>query len=140
MSNFFQMKYAIVYVSSATPPPLGKEEIRELFHKAKQSNKLEEINGFLLFSEGNFFQVIVGDEEKIKELFSKIKSDPRHEGLLKISEALVENNSENGSEKGFTTANLENDNNNSGFLLHQIELLDLKHQKTVKNILRSFLT
>lgn len=118
---------------------MEKKQIRELLDKAKQSNKLEDINGFLLFSEGNFFQVIMGEKEKIKELFNKIKVDPRHEGLLKISEAPVEKISERNFEKGFTSANLENDDTDSEFLLHQIELLDSKHQKAVENILRSFL-
>ncbi|MBQ0737313.1 BLUF domain-containing protein [Mesonia mobilis] len=44
------------------------------------------MKGLLLFSYGNFFQVIEGETAKVNNLWQKIKKDDRHKSIIKIFE------------------------------------------------------
>jgi hypothetical protein len=38
----------------------------------------------LLYKDGNFLQVLEGEEETVRNLYTKIGGDPRHHGLLTL--------------------------------------------------------
>jgi hypothetical protein len=44
----------------------------------------------LIHSDGNFFQIIEGEKQKVKKLFNKIKQDPRHYNLIKLLDKSIE--------------------------------------------------
>jgi len=75
--------YQLVYVSSATKP-FSSNELRELLAVAEAANAIAGITGALLYSEGNFIQVLEGPEEAVKETYERICGDPRHRGILKL--------------------------------------------------------
>jgi len=56
------MRYAISYVSTATKD-LKQNEIEKILYSSEKQNNIDNITGLLLFSEGNFFQVIEGKKE-----------------------------------------------------------------------------
>lgn len=82
------MRYIISYVSNAAPN-LKPEEISNLLEKTFKYNTSQDITGFLLYSENNFFQLMEGDEKKIKELYSRIENDARHTNIIKFIEKPV---------------------------------------------------
>lgn len=77
------MRHAVCYVSNVDPK-MGMQEIQDLLSFCEEKNRERDIKGVLLFSEGNFFQVLEGKKEVIKELWKKIEKDPRHNGIIQI--------------------------------------------------------
>lgn len=75
--------YTICYTSKANPE-LSKLEIEELFKFSLEQNTECNVSGILLHSIGNFFQVLEGNEQYLKSLFEKIKSDSRHSEIFTI--------------------------------------------------------
>ena len=77
------MRHAICYVSSANSD-LSQQQIKVLFNFCKEQNEQKDIKGILLYSEGNFFQIMEGEKDTVLAVFKKIEQDPRHYGLIKI--------------------------------------------------------
>lgn len=75
--------YTITYVSSASPK-LEEQDIYDLFDFVKQFNNANRITGILIYSEGNFFQVLEGEEKQVRELYDKIEKDSRHYDLIQL--------------------------------------------------------
>jgi hypothetical protein len=128
------MRFAISYVSTANRD-LNHDEVTELLDLTELRNNEEGVNGLLIYSGGNFFEVIVGEETKIKELFENIKEDPRHRNIMivfekKISKQLFDDNKAN-----FISENTKHRQMKVGNFLHYIQDLDDSTQKAVKNIL-----
>ena len=82
------MRYAISYVSSVNDQ-LSEKEIQEVLDFSKNWNNEHNITGILLFSEGNFFQVLEGEKALLKELFPRIVADERHHNIITIFEKEV---------------------------------------------------
>ena len=82
------MRYAVSYVSTCAPN-LSKVDISELFEQTTQFNNHENITGFLIYSNDNFFQFIEGEKEDITKLYSRIENDIRHQNLIKFIEKPV---------------------------------------------------
>jgi hypothetical protein len=73
--------YSLVYVSSATAP-MPKDELLELLSKAREHNSSKDITGLLLYKDGNFMQMLEGDEQAVTSLYQRIELDPRHRGAI----------------------------------------------------------
>ena len=78
----------LVYLSSATAVP-GEAELAELVARARTHNAAHGLTGMLLYAEGNFLQVLEGDEREVDELFSRIRRDPRHQHIVCLERATV---------------------------------------------------
>ena len=77
------MKSVICYVSTANKE-LSKSDISLLFKTVRQKNDILGVTGILMFSEGNFFQIMEGEHHTINDIFKNIKVDPRHYNVIKI--------------------------------------------------------
>jgi hypothetical protein len=77
------MRHAICYVSNADKN-LSTTEINELLSFCEENNSKNNIKGILLYSEGNFFQVIEGEKEKVVSLWNRIQKDQRHYGIISV--------------------------------------------------------
>jgi hypothetical protein len=73
--------YRMVYVSSATEL-FSDTQLKSLLSKSRQSNTAHGITGMLLYKDGNFMQCLEGPKDLVLNLDAKIKSDPRHRGML----------------------------------------------------------
>ena len=62
------MNYAISYVSTAAEG-ISKEDIQDLLELSSRKNNDHNITGILLYSNGNFFQVLEGEKLLINSLF-----------------------------------------------------------------------
>jgi hypothetical protein len=75
------MFYHVVYVSSASQP-FSKTALLELLEKARNKNTALGLTGMLLFKDGNFMQVLEGEQETVDNLIKTIESDPRHKDFI----------------------------------------------------------
>lgn len=77
--------YYIIYLSTATNL-LSDAELKEILLKSNGNNQKLQVTGMLLYSEGNIIQVIEGELQIIKALYTRIASDSRHRGIILLSE------------------------------------------------------
>jgi hypothetical protein len=77
------MLIQLIYVSSAVRL-LSEEELLELLAQAREVNHHRNITGMLLYGEGNFLQVLEGEEVDVDAVYAAIQQDPRHHHLLLI--------------------------------------------------------
>jgi hypothetical protein len=73
--------FFMVYTSSAVTP-FTRSELTDLLEKSRVNNAALDISGMLLYKDGNFMQVLEGDEVAVRTLYDKVARDPRHRGLL----------------------------------------------------------
>ena len=132
------MRIIIFYVSnvSSTLTPM---KIQELLSKSQKKNGQKGINGILLFSGGNFYQVLDGPTDIIKQLWEKIKEDDRHHSIIKIFE-------ERASHPSFETYLCDYISENDVFqyenikeLFDQLKFLDEKLRNATEEVLKQFL-
>lgn len=81
--------FYLVYVSSATRPFSG-EDLRALLETCRKNNAGLGITGMLLYKDGNFMQVLEGDEEAVRGLYARIAADPRHGGEMILQQGFTE--------------------------------------------------
>ncbi|MBU3621849.1 BLUF domain-containing protein [Polynucleobacter sp. CS-Odin-A6] len=77
--------YQLIYVSSSTETFTREKFLDLAFVMSSQNTKIG-ITGMLVFKDGNFMEVLEGEESAVKELFSKIHVDPRHTLVSVIQE------------------------------------------------------
>ncbi len=67
----------LVYVSSARRP-FSPDELVALLKQSRASNERLGVTGLLLYKDGNFLQVLEGEDEAVHGLIRRIGADPRH--------------------------------------------------------------
>ena len=75
------MRYAICYLSTEIKN-LDQSEVVQILYDTETRNNNFGVNGLLVYSEGNFFEVIEGEKEKIIELYNLILKDSRHTNII----------------------------------------------------------
>lgn len=96
------MRYTICYVSTAVED-IEQEEIKDLLQKWKERNNDDGVKGILLYSEGNFFQVLEGEKKSLLELFENIRKDSRHHSVIQILGKDIDNTGYDGYDADFVT-------------------------------------
>ncbi|MBQ4804936.1 BLUF domain-containing protein [Aquimarina sp. MMG015] len=98
------MWQTISYVSTASRF-LTNSDINELFEFVKINNNSLNITGILMYSDGNFFQILEGEKTLIKDLFQNILADSRHYDVIKIFDHEMIQPSFSKYNSSFTTIN-----------------------------------
>ena len=132
------MRHAISYVSTASSH-LEDSEIDKILHHSEKYNNQEDLTGLLLYSEGNFFQILEGEKEKTQSLFNKIQKDNRHKNIIKLFERPIHKDAFDGYKSDFISADARYDISRLRNYQHYIEILDKPTKKAVSNILKAFL-
>lgn len=73
--------FYLIYVSSAVRP-FTDTALTDLLAQAREKNSKLEITGMLLYKDGNFMQVLEGEETTVRQLYATILNDPRHHKLV----------------------------------------------------------
>ena len=81
--------FFLVYVSSAVRL-FSAEDLRALPETCRKNNAELGVTGMLLYKDGNFMQVLEGDEEAVRGLYARIAADPRHRGEITLQEGFAE--------------------------------------------------
>ncbi len=76
--------YQLTYRSKALPD-ITPKQVQDIIAIATAFNSSNEISGCLIFDNGYFVQILEGDEEKVTQLYLKIKLDKRHSHLEVLS-------------------------------------------------------
>jgi len=132
------MHKAICYVSTISPG-IAKDEIEYLLERSKTTNNNLGITGLLLFSGGNFLQIIEGTEKVINTLWNKISIDNRHFNIIKIFEQQILKDAYLNYESDFISENTHNNSHKLEYYEEHLQMLDKTAQQAVKNILDSFI-
>ena len=89
--------FYLIYVSSAVKL-MDNDELLTLLEQSREKNLRLGITGMLLYSEGNFMQMLEGDRQVVLELYDAIRNDYRHKGVMTIrSDNIEERNFEDWS-------------------------------------------
>lgn len=75
--------HCIVYLSHADHF-LSEQEINNLLTKARERNAKMEVTGMLLYKERSFMQYIEGSIEGLDHIYSIIKKDQLHTGIIEM--------------------------------------------------------
>lgn len=82
--------FRLIYRSrSLIPPAQRRAQLGALFTTARAHNKREDISGALLLSGDSFVQTLEGEEAAVRDLYARIATDPRHDGLVLLDTDLV---------------------------------------------------
>lgn len=83
------MFFTLTYVSSAVRP-FSEAELAELLAHSRRNNAELDVTGMLLYKDGNFMQVLEGEEDAVRGLYARISDDPRHTGDIVIRKAATD--------------------------------------------------
>jgi hypothetical protein len=131
------MQFALCYVSTASPT-LPNSEILDLLQQSSRNNDFKKITGILLYSNGNFFQVLEGPKDLVLELYQKIEEDKRHYNLMLIFKKEVPGSKFSTYENAFLSLDAAYNSDDLEYYTAQVEKLDPTIQNSVKYILQNF--
>ncbi len=80
---------SITYVSSAIFQ-FNETTLLDLVDQCQRNNERLGITGILVFSDGNFMQVIEGADLVTNALYERIKLDVRHQGVTTVHQQPIE--------------------------------------------------
>jgi hypothetical protein len=92
---------------STAAPSLNREGLSELYKEVIFKNAKLNITGILLYSDGNFMQIMEGEGEDITALYHNIENDSRHRDLIKLTERNIAQRIFENYSNGFTIVNNE---------------------------------
>lgn len=79
----------LVYHSRAIMP-FTAAALDALLRKARLKNQQHSLSGLLLYTEGEFMQVLEGPQLAVEQLYAVIQADPRHEAVCTLSLESIE--------------------------------------------------
>jgi hypothetical protein len=65
-------------------------ELNDLLATANEHNLRNNITGLLLYADGNFIQLLEGEENIVQQTYKKIALDQRHKGITPIASGPLE--------------------------------------------------
>lgn len=78
------MLIQLIYVSSAKEE-LSDAELDKILESSARHNAGNEVTGMLLYSCGNFMQVLEGPAEAVDATYERLCADPRHHHIFLLS-------------------------------------------------------
>lgn len=79
----------LIYVSTVAQH-VRLSDAEAIARSSAERNQREGVTGFLLYTPGHFVQVLEGEGPRVLAAFDRIKADPRHTGVRKLSVEPVE--------------------------------------------------
>lgn len=76
---------SLTYVSSAVHR-FKSTDLIQLLQQCRDNNERLQLTGMLLYKDGNFMQMLEGTPVNVRKVMRAITADPRHAGILVISE------------------------------------------------------
>lgn len=80
--------YYIIYLSAGVKW-FSETELKDILAISNINNRRNNITGLLLYSEGNFIQLLEGEENVVHQTFQKLSGDQRHKGIMHIASGLL---------------------------------------------------
>ena len=100
-------------------------ELNNLLEASRIHNKAKGITGLLLYIEGDFLQIIEGEDWDINNLYGNIVLDKRHKNIICVNDEKIEKRQFPDWSMGFNTTNYSAINKNPAFqYLNKRELIN----------------
>ncbi|PBQ30538.1 blue light sensor protein [Sphingobacteriaceae bacterium] len=77
--------FELIYCSEANAN-ISEDDIASILSTSRAFNKTHSITGCLLYYNGEFIQILEGEENVVQSLFSNIRKDKRHTNVQLIAE------------------------------------------------------
>lgn len=81
--------FRIIYFSGETSR-FTAEGLENLAIQSKRKNTLIGVTGILLYCQGNFLQVLEGEDESVRNIFGLIRRDARHRRVITVVEEPIQ--------------------------------------------------
>ena len=129
----------IVYRSRAVFA-LSDVDLFYLLAHSRESNKINEITGVILYDRGHFFQWLEGTNQHLGRLWNRIRGDQRHTDIVVLADQQVPVRLFAGWSMQFAHRDKQHESIVDGFVVADPALLDDLHinANKVPNILASF--
>lgn len=82
-SSLAEELQSLAYVSSATVQ-LSADDLLDLLDDSRAENERLSVTGVLLFSGGNFMQVLEGPPTSLDHVMGRIRASRRHKGITEL--------------------------------------------------------
>jgi hypothetical protein len=96
----------IIYMSRGVRP-MNEEELVALLEQARHENERQEITGALVYGDGQFMQIIEGEESVLAALYAKLLQDARHTNVVKLADKQIGQRSFQQWSMGFQVVSAE---------------------------------
>ncbi|MBJ6367826.1 BLUF domain-containing protein [Snuella sedimenti] len=117
----------------------SEDNLLNLYNKAKTNNLKHNITGILIYKNGNFLQVLEGEQEMVDNTFKRISLDSRHKNIIKVINTTVEQRIFEDYNFGFTTIDNRNELNNLNDYLEWLKDADSKSANKVIAMVENFI-
>lgn len=139
--GYIRRVFRIVYISGESSP-FSSGDLQELLVQSREKNARLGITGLLLYRQGNFMQVLEGEEVAVRAVFHSITLDPRHHRVIAVVQEPIQSRDFAAWSMAFQDLELLKQPIPPGFsdLLHASwENLDLRvFSDTIRNFIRVF--
>jgi hypothetical protein len=78
----------IIYISQAKEA-MTLTTLVVLLMQARSLNEQQQVTGALVYGDGQFMQLMEGEESVIKDLYERVAKDPRHHDVRKLAEGAI---------------------------------------------------
>ncbi|MDF7814799.1 BLUF domain-containing protein [Hymenobacter sp. YC55] len=78
----------IIYMSRGVGS-MSETDLRTLLQQARSENERQGITGALVYGDGQFMQIIEGEESVLATLYAKLLQDPRHINVVKLADKQI---------------------------------------------------
>jgi hypothetical protein len=113
----------IIYMSRGSQA-MTDDELRTLLLQARSANEEQNITGALVYGDGQFMQVIEGEESVLAALYSKLLTDTRHMNVVKLADKQISQRSFGEWSMGFRPVSAEGFSELAGYI--EPDQLDLR--------------
>ena len=96
--------HTICYVSTADST-ITNDNVQVVFDGVIEKNLSRSITGILLYSQGNFMQIMEGEPDGLFKLYDSIKEDPRHHHVIEILSSPINHRIFENYQTGFSIVN-----------------------------------
>jgi hypothetical protein len=131
----------LIYVSSAIKK-LSNDELDNILESSIRYNQRQQVTGMLLYSDGNFMQVIEGEESKINETYERICEDTRHRNIILVNQETISEREFESWSMSFRRLSLRDAEENptyAPFFIHGIDAAQMLTQPGLaKALLKQF--
>ena len=76
----------IVYLSTATAL-MSNDELLSILCQSRENNLRDQVTGLLLYSGGNFIQLLEGEADAVGKVYARVERDSRHHGCMQMIDA-----------------------------------------------------
>jgi uncharacterized protein (DUF2249 family) len=132
------MRYIISYVSTINPNISGSN-MTELMDYIRFHNNAIGLMGILIYAEGNFFQILEGEEQIVKMMFEKIRKDYRHHNIIKMLDKEIMGSSFSKSHSSFTVISDHYNQNELQQFLKKEKANNPEHYKSISYLAQRFM-